>query len=160
FRRTHKFGAASIHHITEIGELATAIIEASQTRRALTATHSGGEDNLFAHLHGCDFGTDLGYLTRNVATWNVRQRNRDIRQATANPQIQVIQGASSDANENLPAAERRLGRVGILQNFGSTMLFKNDRFHLGFALCEDYPEPRALRVGVKLRATGQLYTRP
>jgi hypothetical protein len=59
----------------------------------------------------------------------VGKRDWNIGEATADPEIEMIQGAGAYADENFVGAGFGLGDIGVLQNFGSAMLAEKDGFH-------------------------------
>jgi hypothetical protein len=134
FGGADKFGAASIDHVSEIGELAAAVVEAGKTCGAFAAADSRSENDFVADLHAGDFRSNLGDFASDIATRDVRQGNRHVGKAATNPEVEMVQRTGSDANEYVSAAECGLGGLGILQHFGSPVLLKDDRFHLGFVL--------------------------
>jgi hypothetical protein len=75
------------------------------------------------------FRTDFCNFSSDIAAGNVGKRDGDIRQPAANPQIEMIQGASAHAHENFVGAWLRAGNIDVLQNFGSAMLTEEDSLH-------------------------------
>jgi hypothetical protein len=109
--------------------LATSIVQASNAGWAFAATDQGCEHYLLADAHGGNFGADFGDFSGDIASGNVRKRDRNIWQAPADPEIEMIEGAGADTDENFMSAEFGFGDVDILQNFGSAMLAEKNGFH-------------------------------
>jgi hypothetical protein len=68
-------------------------------------------------------------FSRDIAAWNVRQRNADAWNALSLPQVEVVQRASADANERAAGSQRRIRRVLVPEDVGSAMLMEPDGFH-------------------------------
>ena len=134
FGSADKFSAAAVNHVAEIGGLAAIVVEASKAGGALAAAYERGEDNLLANAHVGDVGANFGDFAGDVAAWDVRQRNRHVGQAAADPEVQMIQRASPDADENVIRAEGWLRRVFVLEYLWRAVLMENDCLHEAFAL--------------------------
>jgi hypothetical protein len=72
---------------------------------------------------------DLDDLAGHVATGNVRQRNGVVRKAVANPQVEMIEGASADADEDFMGMDVRFVHIGVMQHTRVPMFVKEDGFH-------------------------------
>ena len=80
---------------------------------------------------GLDVGNVLARLdhfARYVAAENVWQRHAT--QAPTRPQIQMIQRAGANADQNVIFAQNGIGRVFVLKNFRTTEFMNPNRFHL------------------------------
>ena len=124
-----EFGAAAIDQITEVGELAAAIVAAGKARGAFAAGNARGEDHSLADAYGSDLGADLGNFACDVATWYMWQRDRNAGDALAYPEIEAIQSASADAHKNFIGAHGRVGSVDIFQDFRAAVLLELDGLH-------------------------------
>src|ERR1041385_1550127 len=65
----------------------------------------------------------------NIVTENVRQRNFDAGQPVANPDVKVIQRARAHFDQHFIGFDFRTWNFGKLENFRSTVLLEDDRFH-------------------------------
>jgi hypothetical protein len=130
--------APTVNHVTEIGELAAAIVLTGNARRAFAAAHAGSENHFLPDANGGNFGTNLGDLSSDVAAGNVRKRDGNVGQAAAHPKVEMIQRASAHAHQHFVGVRLGVGHVDELQDVGSAVLPKDDRFHvwlrLGFGL--------------------------
>src|SRR5262249_6466932 len=104
FGAANELRATAVDHVSEIGELRTIIVASSQPGGALAAGNSGGQENFLAGLDGGDVGAnpldDAGHIT----TGNVRKRDRNPRESPAYPQVEMIQGAGVDADDDFAQA--------------------------------------------------------
>ncbi len=128
-RRFHIFGATPVVHLPEEGVLAAEIIPAGETLLARAVGDARLQQNLSAYLGARHRFADLRDLASDVASGNVRQRNRHAGNAPAQPQIEVVQRAGTDADQNFVRAHLRLRRVGVTQHFRPAVLGINDRLH-------------------------------
>lgn len=131
---TDQFSAAAVNHVTKVRGLSAAIVEACDTSRTFTTANQWREHYLLANAYCCDIRTNLLDFTRNVAAGDVRKRNRNVEQATAHPQVQMIERASSDAHNNVVSARPGLRRIGVFQDFRPAVLVKQDCIHAASAL--------------------------
>src|SRR6266581_4657422 len=129
FRGADIFGAAAVNHVAKIGGLPAVVVQTSYASRAFAAANQRREHDLLADASRGYILADLSDLARNVASGNVRQRNRHVRQTAADPEVKVIQRAGLDAHENLIWLDLWLGVVLVLENFRPAVLMKNDCFH-------------------------------
>jgi hypothetical protein len=104
--------------------LTAAVVETGYACNAFAAGDSGGEDNFLADLDGSDVGANLGDFASDVAAGNVWERDWNIWQTTADPEVEMIQCAGTDAHEDFVGAEGWSGGIGVLQYFWSTVLMK------------------------------------
>ena len=129
FGTTNKFGAATLNHVTEIGEIAAEIVVAGEAGGTFAAGDAGSENDFLADVDGGDFGADLGDFASDVAAGNVRQRDLQAGKAAAHPEIEMIEGTSTNADEDFVAAELRFGNIGEAKNGRITMFLEDDGFH-------------------------------
>src|SRR5216683_4141034 len=130
FRGAREFGAAAVNHIAKIGGLPAVVVQTSYASRAFAAANQRREHDLLADANRGDIRANLRDFAGNVATGNVRQRDRHVGQAASDPEIEVIESAGLDAHEDIIRAQWGRRRVGISQNVGSAVLLKHDRFQL------------------------------
>jgi hypothetical protein len=128
-RGADEFGAAAVNHVAEISELAAAVVEAGNAGGAFATTDTGSEDNFLADADGGDFGADLRDFAGDVAAGNVRERKRNTGQTAANPEVEMIERARFDADEDFVGLDGGLRNVDKFENFRRTVLFENDGFH-------------------------------
>jgi hypothetical protein len=126
-RRFHEFSATAIYSLSEERILAAEIVPSRETLRAGAVGNPGLQQNSRAHFHIRDFFADLRDFARDVAPGNKRQRNS--RNPSPHPEIEMIQGARSNAHENFVRTDLRLRDLGIPQHFQPAMLGENDRLH-------------------------------
>src|SRR6266702_1491033 len=129
FRGADEFSATAVDHVAKIGGLPAVVVQAGYASRAFAAANQRREHDLLADASRGYIRADLSDLARNVASGNVRQRNRHVRQTAADPEVKVIQRAGLDAHENLIWLDLWLGVVLVLENFRPAVLMKNDCFH-------------------------------
>jgi len=129
FGGANELSAATVDHIAEVSELAAAIVEAGEARGAFAAGDTGGEEHLLAYANRCNLSSDLRNFAGHVAAGNMRKRNRHIRKTLAHPEIETVQGAGSDADQNFVGTHGWIGGFNILQDFRAAVLLKLDRFH-------------------------------
>ena len=124
-----KFGAASVDQVSQIGELAAAVVLARDAGGAFATGHARGENYLLTDAHGGDIRADLGNFAGDVATWDVRKRNRDMGVAAADPEVKVVQRASSHADEDFVRADDGVRSVRVFQDFRSAVLTEKHCLH-------------------------------
>jgi len=129
FGDANELGRATVNHVAEIGELAAAVVESRDACGTLAAGYPGGENYFLPDTDGGDFRSDLRDLAGDVAAGNVRKGYRNARQALADPNVEMVQGASVNADEHFVGANGRLGDGGVFQNFRRAVLLEDDGFH-------------------------------
>jgi hypothetical protein len=87
---TNIFGATAVDHVTEVGEIAAAVILTSDAGGTLAASNPRSENDSLADMNGGDFCTDLGDFAGNIAAGYVRERDSNARKAAANPEVEMI----------------------------------------------------------------------
>jgi hypothetical protein len=126
---TNIFRAATINHVTEVGEVAAAVILTGKTGRTFATGYAGRENDFLADVNGGDFRADLDDFAGNIAAGNVGKRDGNAGEAAANPKVKVIEGASVDADEDFVVTEGGFGDVGIAKDGRVTVFVDNDGFH-------------------------------
>src|SRR5208337_1980238 len=124
-----KFGAAAINHVAEIGKVAATVFIAGKAGGTSSTGDARRKDNFLADVDGADFGTDFGDFAGNVAAGDVGKWSLEAGEAAAHPEIEMIEGAGVNADEDFAAAELRLGDVGVVENGRVTVFLEDDRFH-------------------------------
>jgi hypothetical protein len=128
-RHANVFGAPAIDHVAEVGEVAAAVILAGEAGGTFATSDAGCENDLLADVNGGDFRADLGDFAGHVATGNVRKRDGYTGKAAANPEVEMIEGASAHANQDFIVAESRFGDVGVMKDRRITVFIDDDGFH-------------------------------
>jgi hypothetical protein len=128
-RHTNIFGATAVNHVTKVGEIAAVVILASDAGGTFAAGNARSENDFLADMNGGDFWADLGDFAGNIAAGNVGERDSNTREAAANPEVEMIEGAGTDANQNLIVAEGRFGHISIAENGRVTVFMDDDGFH-------------------------------
>ncbi len=95
----------------------------------MAAGNTGLDHHFVAGLCPGDEFTGFAHHSRDVVAENVRQRYFDARQSTAGEDIEMIQCAGFDFDENLIRADLRVGNIGVLQHLRPAMLSKYRRLH-------------------------------
>ena len=70
-----------------------------------------------------------GDFAGDVAAGNERQRKGHAVQALADPEVEMVQRAGVNADQDFVGAGLRIGDFGVLQNFGPAVLGNEDRPH-------------------------------
>ena len=126
---TNIFRAAAIDHVTEVGEIAAAVILTSDAGGTFATGNAGSENDFLADVNGGDFWADLGDFAGNIAAGNVGERDGNAGEAAANPEVEMIEGAGTDANQDFIVAESRFGNIGIAKDGRVTVFVDDDGFH-------------------------------
>jgi hypothetical protein len=129
FGHANIFGATAVDHVTKVGKVTAAIILTGDAGGTFAASNARCENDFLADVDGGDFRTDLGDFAGNIAARNVRERDGNAGEATANPEVEMIKGAGADAHEDFIVAENRFGDVGIAKDRGITVLMDDDGLH-------------------------------
>jgi hypothetical protein len=126
-----EFGAAAVDQVAEIGELRAVVVAAGEAGGTFAAGDAGSEENFLAGLHGRDVRAGPGDDTGDVAAGNVRERDRDTRDALAYPEIEMVEGAGVHADEDFAGAEFGFGGVGAAEDVWATVVIEENGFHVG-----------------------------
>jgi hypothetical protein len=123
------FGATTVDHVAEIGEVAAKVVVTGNTSGTFSASDPGRQDHLLTDVNGGDFVPELGHFPRDITAGYMGKRYGDARNAAANPQVKMVQRASVDADEDFARVEMRFGNIGIVKNAWIAVLMKDDSFH-------------------------------
>jgi len=129
FGAANIFGAATINHVAEIREIAAKIVVAGEAGGTPAAGNAGSENNFLADVDRGDFRADLGDFASDVAARNVGQGNLEAGKAAAHPEVEMIECAGANADEDFVATELRFGNIGKAENGWVTMMMEEDGFH-------------------------------
>src|ERR1019366_5263300 len=110
-RRGEQFGVAAVDSVAEHGEAAAEVVVAQQTLLALAATLSRGEEDAPARLDALAEFASGDNLARDIATQDVRHGKLHARDAGADEEIEMIEGAGADADEDLVGSDVGLRQV-------------------------------------------------
>ena len=126
-RYFHQLGVAAFRPISEDVVAGTEIVRAREALRALAAA----QPRLQHHPQSARDVSALGshHLTGDIATRTVRQPKA--RQASALPQIEVIEGAGADAHQHLARSDLGVWHLLVAKDVESSMLVKSNGFHGG-----------------------------
>jgi hypothetical protein len=130
FRGANEFGTPAVDQVAQICELAAVIVLARDASGAFAARHSGSENDFLADANRGDFGTDLRNFTGDVAARDVREWNRNARDASAHPKVEVIQRTSLYSDQDFVRADLGVGQVLVAKYLRSTVLLEDDGFHI------------------------------
>jgi hypothetical protein len=126
---TNIFGATAVDHVTEIGEIATVVILTSDAGGTFAAGNARSENDFLPDMNGRDFWADLGDFAGDIAAGNVGERDSNTGEAAANPEVEMIEGAGADANQDFIVAKGRFGDISIAKNRRVTVFMDDDGFH-------------------------------
>jgi hypothetical protein len=123
------FGTGAVNHVTEIGEIAAEIVVTGKAGGTLAAGYAGSEDDFLADVDGMDFGTDFSDYASGIAARNMRERDGNTGQTATNPEVEMVERASVDADEDFVVTKMRLGDIGVVENSGGPVVIEDDGFH-------------------------------
>jgi len=129
FGTADKFSTAAIHHAAKIGVVAAEIVIAGKAGGTSAAGDAGGEHNFLADVHGAHFGADFGDFAGNVGAGDVGQGNLKAGKPTADPEVEMIEGAGANTDEDFVTAKLRLRNIGEAENGRVTVFLEDDGFH-------------------------------
>src|ERR1017187_9698964 len=118
-RRGEQFGIAAVDGVAEHGEAAAEVVVAREALLALAATLSRGQEDAPARLDALAELASGDNLARDIAAQDVRHGELHARDAGADEEVQMIQRAGADADENLVGSDRWLRQVLVDKRFGT-----------------------------------------
>jgi hypothetical protein len=80
-------------------------------------------------MDGVNILSDFDDFARDITAGNVRKRNGNTGETMAHPQIEMIEGARVDADQNFVVAEMWFWNIGETKHIGAAVLMKDDSFH-------------------------------
>jgi hypothetical protein len=131
FRATDVFGATAVDHVTKVGVIAAEVVVAGEAGGTFAAGDTGSEDDFLADADSVYFGADFGDFAGDIAAGDVREGNGNAGQSAADPEVEVVQAASMDADEDVGGAEVRFVDVGVVEDAGVAVVVEEDGFHEG-----------------------------
>lgn len=75
-------------------------------------------------------GADFGDFAGDIAARDMRERNRDARQTSADPEVEMIQRAGVDAHKDVVGAQVGFVDVGVVEDGRVAVLVEEDGFHM------------------------------
>jgi hypothetical protein len=129
FGAANELGATSVDHVSEIGKLRTIVVASSQTGGALAAGNAGSEENFLAGFDGGDAEANLLDGAGNIAAGNMRERDGNARDSAAHPEVEMIESAGVDADDDFAGARFGFGNVGVAEDVGAAVVVEKDGFH-------------------------------
>jgi len=129
FGTADKLRAPAVNQVAEIGEPRTVVVVAGKTSSALAAGDSRSEENLLARLDGGNASADLFDDAGDVAAGDMRERNRNAGEPAAHPEVQVVERAGVDADQNFSEAKFGWVYFGVAEDIGAAVAVEEDGFH-------------------------------
>ena len=126
-RHGDQLAIPAIDAIAQDGELRAQVLQSGDALGAVIAEMHRRQQYPLPGLEAGDVLADLGNLSGNVRAQDVRQLHSG--QTFADPQIDVVQGAGFDPDENLVPARLGIGHIFVAQNFRTTEFMDADGFH-------------------------------
>ncbi len=124
-----QFAVPSLGVVAEYRELGTEILASAVALLAMTAEQHGRQQHARANFQiGYVFAT-LRYFASNVASEGVRQL--DAGKSFANPQVEVVESAGANADEDVVFAQDWIGDLFVPEDFRSTEFMHANGFHGG-----------------------------
>src|SRR5262249_35910365 len=100
FGAANEFSATAVGNGSKIAELRTLVVVASEASGAMAARDTWSENDFLPDGDAGDTGAELGDFAGDVAAGDMREWNGDAGQAAADPQVEMIERAGADANED------------------------------------------------------------
>jgi hypothetical protein len=124
-------GATAVDHVTKVGVIAAEVVVAGEAGGTFAAGDTGSEDDFLADADSVYFGADFGDFAGDIAAGDVREGNGNAGESAADPEVEVVQAASMDADEDVGGAEVRFVDVGVVEDAGVAVVVEEDGFHEG-----------------------------
>lgn len=130
FRATDEFRESSVDHVAKIGVVAAQVVVAGQASGTFAAGDPGSENDFLADMDRVYLGADFGDFAGDIAARDMRERNRDARQTSADPEVEMIQRAGVDAHKDVVGAQVGFVDVGVVEDGRVAVLVEEDGFHM------------------------------
>ena len=127
--RREQFRIAAVDGVAEHGEAAAEVVIAREALLALAAALSRGKQYAPARLDALAEFADRDHFARDVAAQDVGHRELHAGDAGAYEQVEMIQRAGTDADQDLVGFDLRLRHVVVDEHFGTAMLVNAGCFH-------------------------------
>ena len=127
-RYCNEFAVAAVNLIAQYGELAALILQTGNALRAVIARKHGSEKHTLTGFEAGDVFADFDDFPGNVAAQDVRQL--DPGESLADPEIEMIQGAGFDADQNLVFARLWVGDIFVAKDFRPAKFMETNGFHI------------------------------
>jgi hypothetical protein len=105
------------------------VILTSDAGGTFAAANARSKNDFLADMNGGDFWPDLGDFARNIAAGNVGERDSNTGEAAANPEVEMIEGAATNANQGFIVSEGRFGDISIAEYGRVAVFVDDDGFH-------------------------------
>ncbi len=127
---------SAVHAIAQHGEFRALVLKSGDALGAVIAEMHGRQQYSLPRLEAGDVLADFDDLSCDVRPQNVRQGHSG--QTFADPEIDMVQGAGLDADQNLVLARLGIGHIFVAQNFRTTEFMDADGFHRSSAMKSNY----------------------
>ncbi len=122
-----QFAIPAVHAVAKHRKLRALVLKSGHALGAVIAEVHRREKHPLPGLEASDVLADFGNLSGDVRSKDVRQIHSG--QSFANPQIDVVQGAGFDADQNLVLAWLGIRYVFVAQNLRTTEFMDANGFH-------------------------------
>lgn len=122
-----EFAVATIHSITQNGELPAEILLPGAAHCAVIAEHHRRNQNALSFLYRGNVLANVFHHSSNIAAIDVRQVHP--RQAFTHPQVEMIERARLHPHHHLVLPHLRFGNISVEEDLRSAELLENDRLH-------------------------------
>src|ERR1035437_10109864 len=121
-RGGEQFGIAAVDGVAEHGEAAAEVVVAQEALLTLAATLPGRKQHAPARLDALAEFAGLDDFARDIAAQDVRHGEPHARNAGADEEVQMVERAGADTDEDLVGLDSGLGRFFVDQHFGTAVL--------------------------------------
>src|SRR5438094_8332124 len=124
----NEFAIGAVYTVAKNGKLRAFGFHSGDTLLTVITEVHRREEHALAGLEPSYIFAGLDDFSRNIAAQDVRQV--DARETLADPNIKMVQGASSDANQHLILARFRIRNIFVAQDFRTAKFVNADGFHV------------------------------
>ena len=128
-RHGNKLCITSVTPVANNVVFGTRVVLSAQTSLAVSARDARMQHYFIAGLDPVNNLSGLENYTRNIVAQNVRQRNIDVRQSAAHPNVEVVQGTRANFNQNFVGLNFWFRYVCRFQHIGPAVLAEYDCLH-------------------------------
>ena len=122
-----QFTVAAVDAVAKHGELAALVLQPGNALRAVIAERHRREQHALSGFEVGDVLADFDNFAGGIGAEDVRQIYAG--QPLAHPDVEMVQSAGSNADEDLIFARPGIGDVFVGEDFGTTELMNADGFH-------------------------------
>ena len=126
-RNGNQLAVSAFGIVPEHGELRTEILASAVALLAVATIKHGREQDTSTYFEVGDVLATIGDFTCDIAAEYVRQLYPG--KPFAHPEIEMVECAGANANEDMIFAQLGIGRVFVLQDFWTTKLVNANSFH-------------------------------